>query len=68
MDELIAAAQRGELSDARARLQETVERALYSRALVVAHGNQVKASRWLGVSRQTLREKIVQLGLHPSRG
>jgi nitrogen regulation protein NR(I) len=68
VDELIAAAQRGELSDARARLQETVERALYSRALVVALGNQVKASRWLGVSRQTLREKIVQLGLHPSRG
>ncbi len=65
VDELIAAAERGELSDARARLQETVERALFSRALAMAHGNQVKASRWLGVSRQTLREKIVQLGLNP---
>jgi nitrogen regulation protein NR(I) len=68
VDELIAAAERGELADARARLQETVERALFSRALVMAHGNQVKASRWLGVSRQTLREKIVLYGLHPSRG
>jgi nitrogen regulation protein NR(I) len=68
VDELIAAAERGELSDARARLQETVERALYSRALVMAHGNQVKASRWLGVSRQTLRDKMVQYGLHPTRG
>jgi len=68
VDELIAAAERGELSDARARLQETVESALYSRALAMAHGNQVKASRWLGVSRQTLREKMVLYGLHPNRG
>ncbi len=68
VDELIAAAERGELVDARARLQETVERALFSRALAMAHGNQVKASRWLGVSRQTLREKIVAYGLDPSLG
>jgi DNA-binding NtrC family response regulator len=67
VDELIAAAQRGELSDARARLQETVERALYSRALATAHGNQVRAARWLGVSRQTLREKLIQFGLHPGQ-
>jgi nitrogen regulation protein NR(I) len=68
VDELIAAAERGEIEDARARLQETVERALYSRALAMAQGNQVKASRWLGVSRQTLREKMVLYGLHPNRG
>ena len=63
VDELIAAAQRGEVLDARARLQETVERALFGRALAMAHGNQVKTARWLGISRQTLREKIVQYGL-----
>ncbi len=68
VDELIAAAERGELEDARARLQETVERALFSRALATAQGNQVKASRWLGVSRQTLREKMILYGLHPNRG
>jgi len=68
VDELIAAAERGELVDARARLQETVERALFSRSLAMAHGNQVKAARWLGVSRQTLREKIVAYGLDPSLG
>jgi len=68
VDELIAAAESGEIADARARLQETVERALFSRALAMAHGNQVKASRWLGVSRQTLREKMVLYGLHPNRG
>jgi nitrogen regulation protein NR(I) len=68
VDELIAAAEHGEIADARARLQETVERALFSRALAMAQGNQVKASRWLGVSRQTLREKMVLYGLHPNRG
>ena len=68
VDELIAAAERGEITDARARLQETVESALFSRALAMAQGNQVKASRWLGVSRQTLREKMVLYGLHPNRG
>ena len=68
VDDLITAAERGELSDARARLQETVESALFSRALVMARGNQVKAARWLGVSRQTLREKMVLYGLQPNRG
>jgi nitrogen regulation protein NR(I) len=67
VDDLIAAAERGELSDARARLQETVESALFSRALVMARGNQVKAARWLGVSRQTLREKMAVYGLQPNR-
>jgi nitrogen regulation protein NR(I) len=68
VDELIAAAERGEITDARARMQETVESALFSRALAMAQGNQVKASRWLGVSRQTLREKMVLYGLHPNHG
>jgi DNA-binding NtrC family response regulator len=68
VDELIAAAERGEIADARFRLQEVTERALFSRALAMAQGNQVKASRWLGVSRQTLREKMVLYGLHPDRG
>jgi nitrogen regulation protein NR(I) len=66
-DELIAAAQRGELTDAHARLHETAERALISRAIELAHGNQAKAARWLGISRLTLREKLIQFGLHPGQ-
>jgi nitrogen regulation protein NR(I) len=64
-DELIAAAQRGELADAHARLQETAERVLISRAIELAQGNQAKAARWLGISRPTMREKLMQYGLHP---
>ena len=65
-DELIAAAQRGDLSDAYARLHETAGRILISRAIETAQGNQAKAARWLGISRLTLREKLHQFGLHPN--
>ncbi len=66
-DELLAAAQRGELADAHARLHETAERVLISRAVELAHGNQSKAARWLGISRLTLREKLILFGLHPGQ-
>jgi len=66
-DELLAAAQRGELADAHARLHETAERTIISRAIEIAHGNQSKAARWLGISRLTLREKLIQFGLHPGK-
>jgi nitrogen regulation protein NR(I) len=64
VDELIAAAQRGELADAHLRLQETTERVLFSRAIELANGNQARAARWLGISRLTLRKKLIQFGLH----
>jgi len=64
-EELLAAAQRGELTDAYARLHETAERILISRAIELARGNQSLAARWLGISRMTLREKLAQFGLHP---
>jgi nitrogen regulation protein NR(I) len=63
-DELIAAAQRGELADAYLKLQETAERVLISRAIELANGNQARAARWLGISRLTMRKKLVQFGLH----
>jgi DNA-binding NtrC family response regulator len=66
-DELLAAAQRGELNDAHARLLTAAEREIFSRAIELAHGNQAKAARWLGVSRLTLREKLYQFGIHPSQ-
>ena len=66
-DELLAAAQRGELSDAHGRLLTAAEREIFSRAIELAHGNQAKAARWLGVSRITMKSKLVQFGLHPGR-
>jgi DNA-binding protein Fis len=30
----------------------------------IANGNQAKAARWLGVTRATMREKLVHFGLH----
>ncbi len=66
-DELVMAAQRGDLSDAYARLHETADRVLLGRAISLAKGNQAKAARWLGISRLTLREKLIQFGLHPGR-
>ncbi len=67
VDELLAAAQRGELEDAHARLLTAAERQIFSRAIDMAHGNQAKAARWLGVSRLTMREKLHQFGIHPAQ-
>ena len=66
-DKLLAAAQRGELQNVRARLLDAVERELFQRAISLAHGNQAKAARWLGISRLTMRERLTQFGIHPSR-
>jgi DNA-binding NtrC family response regulator len=66
-DELLAAAQRGEISDAYGQLHEAAERILIGRAIELAQGNQAQASRWLGISRLTLREKLIHFGLHPGK-
>jgi len=66
VDELLAAAERGELADAHARLMTAAERQIFSRAIELAHGNQAKAARWLGISRLTMREKLHQFGIHPA--
>ena len=67
IDDLLATAQRGQATDVHARLMEAfTERELFKRAAIeLAHGNQAKASRWLGVSRITMKAKLVQFGLHP---
>jgi DNA-binding NtrC family response regulator len=64
VDELLAAVRRGEAIDVHARVIETVERELFARAIQLAEGNQAKAARWLGVSRITMKAKLVQYGLH----
>jgi two-component system, NtrC family, response regulator len=67
VEELLSSAQRGELEDAHARLAQAAERELFSRAIELAHGNQAKAARWVGVSRLTMREKLLQFGIHPAQ-
>ncbi|MGB7745728.1 MAG: sigma-54 dependent transcriptional regulator [Verrucomicrobiia bacterium] len=67
VDELLAAARRGEITDAHARVLETAERELFARAIQQAQGNQAKAARWLGISRITMKAKLVQFVLHPGQ-
>ena len=67
VSELLAAACRDEVTDVHARVLETAERELFTRAIQQAQGNQAKAARWLGISRITMKAKLVQFGLHPSQ-
>jgi DNA-binding NtrC family response regulator len=66
IDEMLAAARRNELADAYDRVIEATERELFSRAIQQANGNQAKAARWLGITRVTMRTKLIQFGLHQS--
>ena len=65
IDLLLAAAQRGEISDVHDQVIETAERELFRRAIGLAQGNQAKAARWLGISRITMKAKLVGFDLHP---
>ena len=65
--ELLAAASRGEQGNVRAGLLEAADRELFAQAFQLAQGNQAKAARWLGVSRITMREKLIHFGLHPAQ-
>jgi DNA-binding protein Fis len=67
IDELLAAARREEITGIHARVLETAERELFTRAIQQARGNQAKAARWLGISRITMKAKLVQFGLHPGQ-
>jgi transcriptional regulator with GAF, ATPase, and Fis domain len=67
VDELLAAARRGDVADAHACVLEAAERELFARAIQQAAGNQAKAARWLGVSRITMKAKLVQFGLYQGK-
>ncbi|MCL5097685.1 MAG: sigma 54-interacting transcriptional regulator, partial [Candidatus Omnitrophica bacterium] len=67
VDDLLAAARREELSDVYNRVLQGAERELFTRAIQLAKGNQTKAAHWLGVSRITMKAKLLQFGLHPSQ-
>jgi DNA-binding NtrC family response regulator len=65
--ELLAKARSNELENVHALLTEAFERELYGQAIRMAHGDQSKACSWLGVSRPTMREKLMKYGFHPSQ-
>ncbi len=65
--DLLARAARGELENVDAVITEAAERELYAQAIQLAHGNQAKAAKWLGVSRPTMHEKLIHFGLLPKR-
>lgn len=65
--ELLARAQNGDLQNAFAQMIADLEPELYRQSIQLAHGNQAKAARWLGVTRLKMREKLHRLGLHPAR-
>jgi len=50
-----------------AKMVQLMESALLGEAMKMSSGVQAKAARWLGISRLTLREKLRQLGLHPTK-
>jgi DNA-binding protein Fis len=61
--EVLRAAARGEITDARSMIMQTVERELYAQALKQAAGNLTRAAKWLGITRLTMREKLNAFGL-----
>jgi DNA-binding NtrC family response regulator len=67
ISELLAKARRGELENAQIALTEAVERELDAQAIRMASGDQTKAGHWIGVSRPTMREKLLKYGLHRSQ-
>jgi DNA-binding NtrC family response regulator len=60
--ELLEKAARGELRDLHGRMLEDMERELFTLAIRKAEGNNAQAARWLGVSRRTLRERLLHFG------
>jgi DNA-binding NtrC family response regulator len=65
--QLLGQAQSGEGGNVLETVTEVVERELYGQAIRLAGSDQTKAARWLGVSRPTMREKLIRYGLLPPR-
>jgi DNA-binding NtrC family response regulator len=67
VSKLLDSAALGERQDVAAALTEWAERDIYSQAIALAEGDQTKAARWLGVSRVTMRERLLRYNLRPAR-
>ncbi len=61
---MLAEAASHRLANVRGLIDEKVERELYGQAIALARGNQRKAAAWLGVSRPTMKEKLVKYSLY----
>jgi two-component system, NtrC family, response regulator len=61
--ESLTRAARGEPVKVYAELLGSFERELFAQAIKLARGNQVRAARWLGISRFTLRARLQKFGL-----
>jgi len=57
-----------ETSDIYSMVTQRVEKRLLSLVLTKTSGNQVHASKLLGINRNTLQKKILKLGIRPSFG
>jgi nitrogen regulation protein NR(I) len=65
--ELLARTQSGDIHNAYSYMIAELEPELFRQAIQLAQGNQAKAARWLGVTRLKMREKLIELGLHPGK-
>ncbi len=54
------------LTEARSQLVEAFERLMIERALQMESGNVSAAARRLGIHRQSLQQKMKQMGIKPS--
>jgi nitrogen regulation protein NR(I) len=68
VSDFLMKARAGELDRVHGKVIDILERELFAQAIHLAHGNQAKAARWLGVSRITMREKLSAFGLRPEGG
>jgi nitrogen regulation protein NR(I) len=68
VSDFLLKARTGELERVHGKLIDALERELFAQAIHLAHGNQAKAARWLGVSRITMREKLTAFGLRQEGG
>jgi nitrogen regulation protein NR(I) len=67
ISDLLTRVQSGDEENAYAKMIADLEPELFSQAIQLAQGNQAKAARWLGVTRLKMREKLIDLGVHPAR-
>lgn len=65
--EILLQAQRGELNKPHQKLIDDLEREIVLQALDLSKGNQTEASRLVGISRVTFREKMDKFGLLPRK-
>jgi DNA-binding NtrC family response regulator len=64
--ELLENAMREGHANVQDALTEWVERELYRQAMALSGEDQSQVARWLGVSRPTVRERLLHYDLHPS--